>query len=266
MGLPEWVPEGLDITVPSAARMYDYALGGDHNFEVDRVYADRAEEAWPGIRLLAHANRAYLERVVRHLAAAGVRQFLDIGSGIPTLGNVHEVAQDAAPQSRVVYVDIDPVAVSHSAAILAGNPRATVIQGDLRRPEEILDHPEVAELLDFSQPVAVLLIAVLHFVADSDDPRAIIARLVDELPSDSYVALSHGTLTPELAQQQERVRRLYNRTPTPVRLRDAAQLREMLGGLEVVEPGIVPVTDWHPEPEADEPDQPAVLGAVARKR
>jgi hypothetical protein len=264
--LPNWVPEGLDITVPSAARMYDYALGGDHNFEVDRTYADRAEQAWPGIRLLAHANRAYLERAVRYLVAAGVRQFLDIGSGIPTLGNVHEVAQDVAPDARVVYVDVDPVAVSHSAAILADNPRANVIQGDLRRPTEIIYHPDVLELLDFSQPVAVLLIAVLHFVGDDDDPAGLIAQLVSGLQPGSYVALSHGTPTPELEEQQERVRRLYNRTPTPVHLRTPEQVGELLGGLDLVAPGIVPATDWHPDPEdADEPDQPAVLAAVARK-
>ena len=189
---PDWVPEGLDVTVPNAARVYDCALGGYHNFAVDREFKDLAEKAWPGITQLAHANRAYLGRVVQWLVDSGIRQFLDIGSGIPTLGNVHEVAQEIAPESRVVYVDIDPVAVSHSRAILTGNPYADAIQGDLRRPEEILYHPRVLELLDFSQPVAVLMIAVLHFISDDADPsgtgedgveqRAALPRLVRQPP------------------------------------------------------------------------------------
>jgi hypothetical protein len=263
---PDWVPEGLDVTVPNAARVYDCALGGYHNFAVDREFKELAEEAWPGISQLAYANRAYLGRVVQWLVESGVRQFLDIGSGIPTLGNVHEVAQEIAPESRVVYVDIDPVAVSHSRAILAGNPFADAIQGDLRRPEEILYHPQVLELLDFSQPVAVLMIAVLHFISDDADPAGIVGKIAESLVSGSYLALSHGTQAGERSGSQEQVRRLYNRTPTPFVVRTPEQVAGMLAGLQIAEPGVVAVTDWHPDPEeADEPPQPAALGVVARK-
>jgi hypothetical protein len=260
------VPEGVDVTVPNAARVYDYALGGSHNFKVDRELKDQAEQMLPGAGLIAHANRAYLGRAVRWLVDAGIRQFLDIGSGIPTLGNVHEVAQHAAADARVVYVDLDPVAVAHSQEILAGNSRAGVVQGDLRQPEEILSHPTVTELLDFSQPVAVLLIAVLHFISDDDDPAGIVAQITDGLVSGSYLALSHGTFTEDLRQRQEDVRKLYDRTPTSVYMRTADDLRRILGGWQIVRPGIVPATDWHPDPEEDEvPAQPAVLAAVAHK-
>ncbi|GIH16978.1 hypothetical protein Raf01_51500 [Rugosimonospora africana] len=263
---PDWVPEGLDVTVPNAARVYDCALGGYHNFGVDREFKDLAEKAWPGISQLAYANRAFLGRVVQWLVESGIRQFLDIGSGIPTLGNVHEVAQEIAPESRVVYVDIDPVAVSHSRAILTGNPYADAIQGDLRRPEEILYHPQVLELLDFSQPVAVLMIAVLHFISDDADPPGIVTKIAEPLVSGSYLALSHGTQAGRMSGEQEEVRQLYNRTPTPFFVRSPEQLADALAGLDIVEPGIVAITDWHPDPEeAGEPRQPAALGVVARK-
>lgn len=267
MSLPEWVPEGLDITVPNAARVYDCALGGYHNFAVDREFMDQAEAAWPGLTLLAHANRAYLGRVVRWLADAGVRQFLDIGSGIPTLGNVHEVAQGAAPDARVVYVDIDPIAVSHSRAMLADNPHAHAIEGDLRRPAEILYHPDVIEWIDFSEPVAVLMVAVLHFVADSDDPAGIIHQIADALASGSYVAVAHGThASGAFRQRQESVQSLFERTPTPFHLRTREEVAGLLTGLEIVAPGIVPITDWHPDPEEDDVAYAApVLGAVGRR-
>jgi hypothetical protein len=262
------VPEGVDVTVPNAARVYDYALGGYHNFVVDRQFWQQAEAAMPGARLVAHANRAFLGRAVRWLVDAGVRQFLDIGSGIPTLGNVHEVAQDADPDARVMYVDIDPVAVEHSKAMLAGNRRAGVIEGDLRRPEEIVYHPDVLDLLDFSEPVAVLLISVLPFISDADDPAGIIARVSDPLVSGSYLALSHVTPdpSPQRQQAQETARKLYERTPTPVHLRTREQIQQLLTGLDIAEPGLVAATDWHPDPEeTDFPPQPLILVGVARK-
>jgi S-adenosyl methyltransferase len=263
---PEWVPEGVDVKVPNAARVYDYALGGHHNFAVDREFLHQLEVAWPDVRQGAYANRAYLGRVVRWLVGAGIRQFLDIGSGIPTLGNVHEVAQEAAPEARVMYVDIDPVAVEHSRAMLAGNPRAGVIEGNLRRPEEILYHPDVVELLDFSQPMAVLLIAVLPFIPDAEDPAGILARINETLVSGSYLAISHGTFVRlERRPGQEAVRKLYEQTPTPFQLRTEEQIRGLLSGLEIVPPGVVPVTDWHPDPDGDEPPQHFLLAAVARK-
>lgn len=265
MDRPGWASDDVDITVPNAARVYDVALGGFHNFEVDRTFFDRAEEMWPGLRLLAHANRAYLRRAVQWLADAGIRQFLDVGSGIPTLGNVHEVAQRSVPDARVVYVDIDPVAASHGQSILADNPNAAAIRGDLRRPREILEHPDVAGLIDLSQPVAILMIAVLHFVPDDDRPADIIARYRDAVASGSYLALSHGVIDEDPSDEQKKVSDLYRRTPTPVFLRTPGQVADLVAGFDVVEPGIVPVTDWHPERDSDEVPQPSVLAAVTRK-
>jgi hypothetical protein len=266
MEQPDWVPEGIDVTVPNAARMYDYALGGFHNFAVDREYVERAEQLIPGASLVAHANRAYLGRAVRWLVKAGVSQFLDIGSGIPTLGNVHEIALEADPNARVVYVDIDPVAVAHSRAILSGYQRVEVVEADLRHPAEILNHPSVAQLLDFSEPVAVLLSAVLHFIPDSDDPAGILTQLRDATVRGSYIAMSHGSPQPELDEEVDSLRKLYKKTPTPLHLRTPEQIAGLLDGLELVEPGIVPITDWHPDPlEGGIESPPAVLAAVARK-
>ena len=266
----DWVPEGVDVTVPDASRVYDYALGGVHNFEVDRRFWARAESAFAGAALVARANRAFLGRAVRWLSARGVRQFLDIGSGIPTLGNVHEVAQEANPDARVVYVDIDPIAVQQSRSLLDGNPYARVIEADLRDPESILTHPEVLDLIDFERPVAVLTVAVLHFVPDSAGPAAIVGRLGQAMAPGSYLVVSHlgPDESPEGRAAQEVGRRLYERTPTPLVIRDAARVAEIVGdGFEIVEPGVVAATSWHPDPdEAGDPPQPTALVAVARKR
>ena len=261
----EWVPDGIDVTVPNAARMYDYALGGYHNFAIDREYVERAEQVIPGASLLAHANRAFLGRAVRWLVDQGITQFLDIGSGIPTLGNVHEIALRAAPMARVMYVDLDPVAVAHSRAILAGHPRVGVLQADVRYPEDIVNHPDVTELLDFSEPVAILLLAVLHFVSDADDPASIVARLLDATVRGSHIVLSHGSPVPELHDELDDLRQLYRRTPTPLHLRTPEQIECLLKGLDLVEPGIVPITDWHPDPDEDDLEpQPGLLAAVGR--
>jgi hypothetical protein len=266
----DWVPDGVDVTVPDAARVYDYALGGVHNFAVDREFWARAEKALPGAGEVARANRAFLGRAVRELAAAGVTQFLDIGSGIPTLGNVHEVAQDANPLARVMYVDRDPIAVQQSRALLAGNGLARVIEADLRDVDAILYHPDVLGLLDFAQPIAVLTVAVLHFIPDSDQPATIISRLADVLGSGSYLVVSH--LGPEESAErraaQEDACKLYEHTATPLTIRDRAELAALIDDrFELVPPGLVAATDWRPEPdEADDPPQPAALVAVARRR
>ncbi|GGK76168.1 SAM-dependent methyltransferase [Mangrovihabitans endophyticus] len=265
-----WVPEGVDVTVPDASRVYDYALGGVHNFKVDREFWDRAERVMPSAGLIARANRAFLGRAVRWLVDAGITQFLDIGSGIPTLGNVHEVAQDADPAARVMYVDIDPIAVQQSRSLLSGNPGAAVIEGDLRRPAQILYHPEVLELLDFSEPVAVLTVAVLHFIPDSAGPASILSKIGDALVSGSYLVVSHvgPDSTPAGRQAQQQAVKLYENTPTPVILRDAEEVAALLGpAFELVDPGVVSATDWHPDPEeAEDPPQPAALVVLARKR
>lgn len=264
-----WVPEGVDVTVPDASRVYDYALGGVHNFEVDREFWHRAEKMFPDARLVARTNRAFLGRAVRWLAARGVRQFLDIGSGIPTLGNVHEVAQDADPQARVMYVDIDPIAVQQSRSLLAANPYARVIEGDLRKPDSILYHPDVLDLFDFTEPVAVLTVAVLHFVPDDADPAGILRRLGEPLGAGSHLVISHlgPDTSPEGRAAQERARQLYERTPTPVVIRTAGEVAALLGDtFELIEPGVVPANEWHPDPdESDDPQQPTALVAVAKK-
>ncbi|GID30735.1 SAM-dependent methyltransferase [Paractinoplanes brasiliensis] len=265
-----WVPEGVDITVPDASRVYDYALGGVHNFAVDREFWHRAEKLFPDARLVARANRAFLGRAVRRLAADGVRQFLDIGSGIPTLGNVHEVAQEADPEARVMYVDIDPIAVQQSRSLLAGNPYARVIEGDLRKPDGILYHPQVLDLFDFSEPVAVLTVAVLHFVPDEADPAGLLRRLGEPLVSGSYLVISHlgPDATPEGREAQERARALYEKTPTPVVIRTREQVAALIGDdFELVEPGVVTASEWQADPdEAGDPPQATALVALARKR
>jgi SAM-dependent methyltransferase len=263
MNRPTWAPDGVDIDVPNAARMYDYALGGSHNFEVDRVLVEQAEASMPGAKRIAHDNRAFLRRVVRRLADLGVRQYLDIGSGIPTLGNVHEIAQAAAPGSRVLYVDIDPVAVAHSRSLLENNPDADAVEGDLRHPDGIVEQAQ--DRLDFSRPIAVLLFAVLHFVGDDDDPAGLVRRLYDAVPTGSYLAVSHGSPPPDRGEDAEGISRLYRRTPSPLHLRTRERILPLLRPFDLIEPGLVPVTDWYPDDPVDE-TQDALLGGVAVKR
>ncbi|WP_309055348.1 SAM-dependent methyltransferase, partial [Streptomyces sp.] len=193
MERPAWAPPGIDISVPSVSRMYDFYLGGSHNFEVDREAARKAMEFMPGLPKIMQANRAFMRRAVRHAVDNGVTQFLDIGSGIPTFGNVHEVAQAAHPGAHVVYVDHDPVAVAHSRAVLEGDERAAVVAADLRKPADILNSPEVERLLDLDRPVALLLVAVLHFLEDEDRPREAVAELIDALAPGSLVVLTHAS-------------------------------------------------------------------------
>src|SRR5215468_8869465 len=261
--LPGWVPEGVDVTVPNVARAYDYMLGGYHNFAVDRELAEQGEQLFPGVRQVMYANRAFLGRAVRWLIGMGIRQFLDIGSGIPTVGNVHEIAEGATSGVRVMYVDIDPIAVAHTRAILAGRPRVGVLQADLRHPIYIMDHPDVTSLLDFSMPVAVMLSGVLHFISDADDPSAIIAQLRDSIVAGSYIALSNWTHVVEYAETQEALRRMSEKTPTPVTLRSREQVTRLLAGLDIVEPGVVPAPEWHPDPDAGTSDfSPGLLLAA----
>jgi SAM-dependent methyltransferase len=266
MTRPEWAPEEIDISVPNAARMYDYSLGGFHNFAVDREMVERVVAMAPNARQIGLANRAFLGRAVRRLVADGVRQFLDVGSGIPTLASVHEVAQQIDPAARVMYVDIDPVAVAHGRAILAGNPNADVMLGDVRKPDDIVRHPEVSGLIDFTEPVAVLLIAVLHFVPDADDPAGIVRRFRAAVKPGSYIALSHGSPPPQREEDADAVSSVYQRTSTPLHLRSATEIGGLLDGLEIVEPGVVPVLTWHPDDGPPEDPHAAYYWAgVARK-
>jgi len=255
MGQPDWVPEGIDLSRPSVARAYDYTLGGAHNFAVDREFARQLIELVPDMRITARANRAFLHRAVRFLVQAGIRQFLDIGSGIPTVGNVHEIAQAAVPDTRVAYVDIDPVAVAHSRQILAGNPGATAIQADLRRPDDILGHPEVRALLDFDQPVALMLVAILHAVPDADDPFGIVARLRDALSPGSYLAISHATAD-RRADEMDEITAMFKQTTTPTTTRTRDEVLRFFTGFELVEPGLVWSPQWRPDSPEDVGEHP----------
>jgi hypothetical protein len=213
-----------------------------------------------------HANRAFLARTVRYLAGqAGIRQFLDIGSGIPTMGNVHEVAQRAAPGTRVVYVDNDPVAVQHSRAILARNDHATAIQADLRRPREILDSPRLLGLLDLSRPVALLLVAILHFFPDADEPAALVAGLREALAPGSYVVISHGTTDGQVPGVAAAMG-YYSQATAPFQPRGHAAVAAFFQGLELVDPGLVPVPLWRPDQDAGDGSQVAAYGGVGYKR
>jgi SAM-dependent methyltransferase len=265
-----WVPDGVDVTVPNAARVYDFALGGVHNFQVDREFWSRAERAFPEARLVARANRAFLGRAVRWLAESGVRQFLDLGSGIPTLGNVHEVAQAIDPRARVMYVDVDPIAVEQSRHLLTGNRYARAMEGDLRDPDKILFDPRVLDFLDFGEPVAVLTVAVLHFLPDSEQAAGILRRVGASLVSGSHLVVSHAgpDPTPEGRARQEIARKLYEHTRTPVVIRTAEEVTALVGdSFEVLPPGVVSAGEWHPDPDAEDgPPQPTALVAVARKR
>jgi hypothetical protein len=244
--------------------VYDYLLGGGHNFMVDRRVVERLLVVFPDAALAAQANRAFLRRVVRFLVDAGVRQFLDVGSGIPTMGHVHEIAQASAPDVRVVYVDLDPLAVSHSREILDGNPRAAVVQEDIRRAEDILDAPEVQRLLDFDAPVAVLAAAVLHHVPDADDPAGILARLTAPLASGSYLVVSHATTDGEVGQTYGE--HIYRDAGIGVTTRTRAEVTAMFNGFDLVEPGLVWVPEWRPDwPAADRPQRFALYGGVGRK-
>lgn len=262
MNRPGWAPEGIDLTRPSSARLYDYFLGGAHNFAVDRELAKQIRALSPGVGEAMRANRSFLRRAVRHIVEAGVRQFLDIGSGIPTVGNVHEVAQQAAPESRVVYVDRDPVAVAHSRAILQGNDQAAVLQLDLREPDRIVAEAQQTGLIDFTEPVALLLITVLHFLPDSDDPGGIVAGLRDRLPSGSYLALSHVTYEnqpPEILEALE----LSKRTPEPLHPRSHAEISGFFGDFVLIEPGLVDLPLWRPDTPDDVGEPPHRSNAFA---
>jgi S-adenosyl methyltransferase len=262
MERPDWAPPEVNVDRPSAARVYDYFLGGAHNFAVDRQLAEMIAAMTPNVGDTMRANRAFLRRVVRFLVGEGVTQFLDVGSGIPTVGNVHEVAQQMEPAAHVVYVDNDPVAVSHSRAILAGDPNAAVVEADARNTDAILAAPETERLLDFDRPVAVLLLGVLHFVPDSDDPAAIVARLRDAVPAGSYVAqvnVTHEDQPPEVIEAQK----LSGRTGTPIFLRSRQELLDQFAGLTLVEPGLVHLPLWRPDSPDDVDEHPERFGALA---
>lgn len=264
---PTWAPQHIDLDRPNAARIYDYFLGGACNFEHDREFADKFLEIMPEAELAARRNRAFLRRAVRFCVDQGIRQFLDIGSGIPTVGNVHEIAQSMAPECRVLYVDNEPVAVAHSELMLEDNDRAAILQADLCDPETVLGSQSVQRLLNFDEPLALQMVAVLHFVPHSADPGKAIARYLSMLAPGSFFVLSHGTNdgmdeTPVEADQS------YQRTTTPGVARTKGEILELMAGTELVDPGIVWTPQWRPDAPDDVDDHPErslVYAAVARK-
>ncbi|MER6997882.1 SAM-dependent methyltransferase [Streptomyces sp. NPDC000410] len=269
MERPAWAPPGIDISVPSVSRIYDYYLGGSHNFEVDREAARKAMEFMPGLPKIMQANRAFMRRAVRYAATEGITQFLDIGSGIPTFGNVHEVAQKASPEARVLYVDHDPVAVAHSQSVLAGNDNTAIAAADLRKPHDILNSPEAARLLDFDRPVALLLVAVLHFVEDADDPRSAVAELRDALAPGSLLILTHASYegVPVSEEQAGGAVDVYKNIRNPLVMRSRDEVARFFDGFEMVEPGLVSPPVWRPEAPAEQEDPYAFSGfaGVGRK-
>jgi hypothetical protein len=269
-------PPGVDPTKPSIARVYDFMLGGKDNFAIDRQVAAMALEITPDGPAAGRAGRRFLGRVVRYLAGeAGITQFLDLGSGLPTQGNVHEIAASVNPDARVVYVDNDPMVLAHGRALLETSPTTTVIQADVREPEKILADPDVLRLIDFDKPVGLLLLAILHHVNDDEDPAGIAARFIAALPSGSYVAISHfhdpGEKHPDASRKALAVEKIFNERLGTGRWRSEDEILSYLSGLEVLEPGLVPMQEWRPESDADadEIDQSdtyyTYVGVVARK-
>ena len=264
------VPE-IDTSKPHPARMYDYYIGGKNHFAADRAVADAALAHWPAGRIGLRENRRFLGRVVRFLVGeAGIRQFLDIGSGLPTTSNVHEIAQSADPSARVVYVDSDSMVLAHARALLTSKPegRTAYIQADMRSPLDILSSPVVRSVLDFDKPVALMLVAVLHFLQDEDDAESMLKTLVNALPSGSYLTASHVTAEhdPEGVGGGQEV---YRRAGLPMNTRDSDEFAELaFSGLELVPPGVVLVSEWRPDSTAPRPSAAEVscYGGVARKR
>jgi hypothetical protein len=262
-------PVDMRTDIPHPARMYDYFLGGKDNFEADREAAERALAVSPLFRDVARVNRAFLRRAVRYVAGQGIRQFLDIGTGIPTAGNTHQVAQAIDPGVRVAYVDNDPIVLTHARTLMSGPGQGAtaVVEGDLRDPEAILADPEVRALLDFGQPVALLLVAVLHFIEDGEDPYGVVERLVDALPPGSFLVLSHASAGDASKELADAATKPYENAAARLVLRPYDAIGKFFGDrLELVEPGLVAVATWHPETEPTEDEAKLwFYGAVARR-
>jgi hypothetical protein len=261
-------PPAIDTTIPHVARVYDYWLGGKDHFAADREAGDQAIRAYPDMVSSVRANRAFLRRSVRYLAEeAGIRQFLDVGTGLPSADNTHEVAQAAVPESRIVYVDNDPIVLAHARALLASNPLGATgyLDADARDVGKILT--AATDLLDFSQPVAVMLIAILQLVTDDDDPYQLVAQLTAAVPSGSFLVITHvaGDMGRQTPGALEAARRLSELLPQRVNPRSQAQVTKFFDGLELVEPGVVPVQQWRPASDEEAAARASLWGGVARK-
>jgi hypothetical protein len=275
VGSDEWAPPGVDPRTASVARVYDYIIGGKDNYAVDRAVGDAMIAAEPDTSRIALTNRAFLRRAVHHMVnQAGIRQFLDIGSGLPTQGNVHEVAQEITSSVRVIYIDKDLATLHHGQTLLADSDNTRFLQGDVRRPLEILDHPNVVAALDFSQPIGLLLFAVLHHLADDEQPSKIIATFRDALCPGSYLAISHffdpAEDDPAAGERVRRAEQVFRTTLGTGRWRTRRELLDYFGDLELLAPGVVPVSEWRAEPgrtpQVSRPTQLTMAGGVAVRR
>ncbi|MBN1172699.1 MAG: SAM-dependent methyltransferase [Micromonosporaceae bacterium] len=249
----EWVPPGVDPNTPSIARVYSYLLGGKDHFAVDRAMGDMSLKAVPDGRRSAQANRAFLHRVVTHMMIeAGIRQFLDLGSGLPSDGNVHEVAHAHDPTAQVIYVDNDPMALAHGRALLEDSKASTVIQADVRQPDSVLGNPTVQRLLDFEEPIGLLCLGIFHHLSDEDGPEEVAARFRQAIPSGSVMAISHffdpGEDDPDISAQVKRNEIVFRLGGGAARWRTRAEILRLLGDFRLLDPGIVPVPEWRPEP------------------
>ena len=245
------VPDGIDVRRPSVARIYDYLLFGKDNFVADREAAEKLMQSRMEPRRHALANRAFLVRAVRFLAEQGISQYIDLGSGLPTTPSVHEIAREVLPGARVVYVDHDPIVVTHNDALLATNDGVATIRADLREPKEILSHPRFWKIIDFSEPVAVLLVSVLHFISDEEDPPGIIAQFRDRMSPGSYLTISAGTTEGAVPEMITDVKNTYEGARAPFTLRSRAAITGLFDGFDLVEPGLVSPTEWHPDELTD---------------
>ena len=264
---PAIVPDqqSFESGIANVARVYDYLLGGKDNFRADREAGDRLLRAVPGVHVAARENRAFLGRAVRFLDEAGIHQFLDIGAGLPTARAVHEVVRGAVPPPRTVYVDNDPVVLRHAEALTGSEPGVAAVHADLRRMEDLLDYVTWRELIDLGQPVAILLVAVLHFVRDEECPWAIVDILKDRIAPGSYLVISHGTadhISPEAAK---RARDAYADASAPGVARSLGQVARFFAGLQMVEPGLVPVSEWRPDHIGMPPEPVLFYAGIGRK-
>jgi S-adenosyl methyltransferase len=264
----------VDPSVPNAARIYDYLLGGKDNFAADRAAAEQLLRVAPDAATTVRENRRFLQRAVRYLAEeGGIRQFLDIGTGMPTQGNVHEIAQSVSPDARVCYVDYDPVVVNHALALLATNENVAAIHGDFLRPLDIFGNPELRKFIDFNEPVAILLVAILHFIDDSKSPYQLVDQFKSAMSSDSYLVISHVTDDSIPDDVSRDAQQLYKNSSAPITPRSLDEVIRFFDGLDLVEPGVVDASEWRPDLPSGElplvpgssPSHTLGYGGVGRK-
>ncbi|MFJ2770731.1 SAM-dependent methyltransferase [Streptomyces sp. NPDC087300] len=253
----------IDTSKPHPARIYDYLLGGKDNYEVDQRAGDELAAAAPEVRIGVRANRAFMRRAVRHVTGAGVHQILDIGTGLPTSPNVHEIAHETVPDARVAYVDNDPIVHTHAEALLHGVGGTSSVLADLRDPRAVVDHPDVRRVIDFDEPVALFLVAVVHFLTDAEEPERIVADLRDALPAGSFLVLSHAT--GDFADRTD-AEAVYHQATATLNLRTHARVERFFAGFELAEPGLVQVPFWRPDDvPAARSGEIGIYGGVARK-